>query len=165
MRLGQHDARHDRLLGCSHFEQRKLAGPRKKKRPGHFGSACWRGLRAAPCGTRRSMETFATASCCCAITPPRNRSEPRIWLVLSEGVMTFMIHASKNGQSVVTVRIVLVRPLLSTRRACWKAWAGKFTLPTQPGTSSTLRTSTGFQRLLTKRPSRLVELRGKARRK
>ena len=39
------------------------------------------------------------------ITPPRNRSEPRIWLVLSEGVMTFMIHASKNGQSVVTVRI------------------------------------------------------------
>ncbi len=51
------------------------------------------------------METFATASCCRAITPPRNRSEPRIWLVLSEGVMTFMIHASKNGQSVVTVRI------------------------------------------------------------
>ena len=51
------------------------------------------------------METFVTASSCCAITPPRNRSEPRIWLVLSEGVMTFMIHASKNGQSVVTVRI------------------------------------------------------------
>src|SRR3981189_1264643 len=105
MRLGQHDARHDRLLGCSHFEQRKPTGPQKKKRPGHFGSACWRSLRAAPCGTRRSMETFATARCCCAITPPHNRSEPRVWLVLSEGVMTFIIHASKNGQSVATVRI------------------------------------------------------------
>lgn len=51
------------------------------------------------------METFATARCCCAITPPHNRSEPRVWLVLNEGVMTFIIHASKNGQSVVTVRI------------------------------------------------------------
>src|SRR5258707_9717729 len=99
MRLGQHDARHDRLLGCSHFEQRKPTGPRKKKRPGHFGSACWRGLRAAPCGTRSSMETFLTASSCSPLTPPRNRSEPRIWLVLSEGVMTFIIHASENGPS------------------------------------------------------------------
>jgi len=41
--------------------------------------------------------------------------------------------------------------LPSTRRACWKACAGKFTLPIQLGTSSTLRTSIGFHRLLAKR--------------
>src|ERR1700687_1355247 len=31
MRPGQHDARHDRLLGCLHFEQRKPTGPKKEK--------------------------------------------------------------------------------------------------------------------------------------
>ncbi len=56
-------------------------------------------------GRDAAWKRSQTASCGCAITPPRNRSEPRIWLVLSEGVMTFIIHASKNGQSVVTVRI------------------------------------------------------------
>ena len=60
--------------------------------------------------------------------------------------MTFAIHASKNGQSVVTVRINL---LLSTKRAYWKAWAGKFTLLIPLGTGSTLLTSIGFHRLLT----------------
>ena len=75
--------------------------------------------------------------------------------------MTFTIHASKNGQCVVTVRI---SPAVAVDKApCWKAGAGKFTLPIQPGTSSTLRTSIGSHRLLTKRPSRLVELGLKAK--
>ena len=62
--------------------------------------------------------------------------------------MTFTIHASKNGQSVTTVRIIPA--VLSTRRACWKAWAGRFTSPIRLATSSTLRTSIGFHRLLTR---------------
>ena len=53
-------------------------------------------------GARRSMETFAAARCTCAITPSPNRSEIRVRFV---DAMTFTIHASKNGQSVVTVRI------------------------------------------------------------
>lgn len=57
------------------------------------------------CATRRSIETFAAAICFCAITPSPNRSEIRVWFVLGENAMTFTIHASKNGQSVVTVRI------------------------------------------------------------
>jgi hypothetical protein len=31
--------------------------------------------------------------------------QKRVWFVLGEDAMTFTIHASKNGQSVVTVRI------------------------------------------------------------
>jgi hypothetical protein len=75
--------------------------------------------------------------------------QKRVGFVLGEDAMTFTIHASKNGQSVVTVRISA-----STRRACWKAWAGKFTLPIQLGTGSPLRSSIGFHRLLAKRPNR-----------
>jgi hypothetical protein len=56
-------------------------------------------------GARRSMETFAAARCTCAITPSPNRSEIRVRFVFGEHAMTFTIHASKGGQSVVTVRI------------------------------------------------------------
>jgi hypothetical protein len=40
----------------------------------------------------------------CAITPPPNRFES-VYGLCSVRTMTFTIHASKNGQSVVTVRI------------------------------------------------------------
>jgi len=67
--------------------------------------------------------------------------------------MTFTIHASKNGQSVVTVRI---SPAVAVDKArVLEAWAGKFTLPIQLGTSSILRISIGFHLLLTKQPNRL----------
>src|SRR5260370_42593259 len=100
----------------------------------------------------RSMHaTLASARCCCAILPCPNSPEIRVWSLFDEVAKTFAIHASKNGQSVVTVRINPV--LLSTERARWKAWAGKFVLPIPLGTGSILLTSIGFHRLLTKRPN------------
>jgi hypothetical protein len=53
----------------------------------------------------RSMRTLASARCCCAPMPSPNSLEIRVWSVFGEVAMTFAIHASKNGQSVVTVRI------------------------------------------------------------
>jgi hypothetical protein len=53
----------------------------------------------------RNMHTLASARCCCAIMPSSNSLEIRLWPVFGEVAMTFAIHASKNGQSVVTVRI------------------------------------------------------------
>ena len=63
--------------------------------------------------------------------------------VFGEEAMTFTIHASENGQSVVTVRI---SPAVAVDKArgCWKAWGGKFTLPIQLGTSLTPQTLIGF---------------------
>lgn len=94
-------------------------------------------------GTRRSMETFATARCSGAIRHLPTGPKIRVWFVLGEDAMTFTTHASKDGQSVVTVRI---SPAVAVD--------GKFTLPIQLGNSSPLRSSIGFHRLLAKRPDR-----------
>src|SRR3984893_1921908 len=53
----------------------------------------------------RNMHTLASARCCCAIMPSPTSLEICLWPVFGEVAMTFAIHASKNGQSVVTVRI------------------------------------------------------------
>src|SRR5258708_26080283 len=53
----------------------------------------------------RNMHTLASARCCCAMMPSPSSCEIRVWSVFGEVTMTFAIHASKNGQSVVTVRI------------------------------------------------------------
>jgi hypothetical protein len=75
-------------------------------------------------------------------------------VVFGEDAMTFTIHASKNGQSVVTVRITPVVAVESARVLENLGWQVHIT--DSAGTSSTLWTSTGFHRLLTKRPNRLL---------
>ena len=56
--------------------------------------------------------------------------------------MTFAIHGSKNGESVVTVRMDQIRQ--STKLAYWRALAGKFILQTRLGTSLTCQNLIGF---------------------
>jgi len=67
--------------------------------------------------------------------------------------MTFTIHRIEERPERRDL-FVLVRLFAVDKARVLEAWAGKFTLPIQLGTSSTPRTSIGFHRLLTKRPSR-----------
>ena len=56
--------------------------------------------------------------------------------------MTYAIHASRNGQSVVTVRI---SPIAAVDKArLLERWNGECILQTQPGTSSTPETLIDF---------------------
>ena len=76
--------------------------------------------------------------------PSRRLGSIRIWcmVVTRQGAMTFAIHASKNGQSVVTVRISQM--LLPIKLAYWKASVGKFILQIRPVASSTCQALIGF---------------------
>jgi hypothetical protein len=68
--------------------------------------------------------------------------------------MTFAIHASKKRPEHRDYSHQ-VRLLLSRKLAYWNARAGKFTLPTQPSTSSPPRTSIDFHRFPARRRSLL----------
>jgi hypothetical protein len=56
--------------------------------------------------THRSIQALASPRESRAITPFPDSLQISVWLGFGKDAMTFTIHASKNGQSVTTVRII-----------------------------------------------------------